>query len=100
MLRSVVAEVQCLAVVKALRLAAWVAVAGLALVGLAFLLRVEMDASLARRMEEQAVLRVLRSGWLTTGNEAAAFEAEFAKAVGASQAVARVRAASTCYGAW
>ena len=38
--------------------------------------------------EEQAVLRVLRSGWLTTGNEAAAFEAEFAKAVGASQAVA------------
>ncbi len=28
--------------------------------------------------EEEAALRVLRSGWLTTGNEAAAFESEFA----------------------
>jgi dTDP-4-amino-4,6-dideoxygalactose transaminase len=28
--------------------------------------------------EEEAVLRVLRSGWLTTGEEALAFEAEFA----------------------
>ena len=38
--------------------------------------------------EEQAALRVLRSGWLTTGAEAAAFEAEFATAVGARHAVA------------
>ncbi|MDR1898993.1 MAG: DegT/DnrJ/EryC1/StrS family aminotransferase, partial [Treponema sp.] len=29
--------------------------------------------------EEEAVLRVLRSGWLTTGKEAAAFEGEFAE---------------------
>ncbi|MDR1507279.1 MAG: DegT/DnrJ/EryC1/StrS family aminotransferase [Treponema sp.] len=29
--------------------------------------------------EEQAVLRVLRSGWLTTGEEALAFEKEFAR---------------------
>jgi dTDP-4-amino-4,6-dideoxygalactose transaminase len=27
--------------------------------------------------EEEAVLRVLRSGWLTTGKEASAFEEEF-----------------------
>lgn len=38
--------------------------------------------------EEQAALRVLRSGWLTTGDEAAAFETEFAEAVGASHAIA------------
>ncbi|MDR1058907.1 MAG: DegT/DnrJ/EryC1/StrS family aminotransferase, partial [Treponema sp.] len=29
--------------------------------------------------EEEAVLRVLRSGWLTTGKEALAFEKEFAE---------------------
>ncbi|MDR2048035.1 MAG: DegT/DnrJ/EryC1/StrS family aminotransferase, partial [Treponema sp.] len=29
--------------------------------------------------EEDAVLRVLRSGWLTTGAEALAFENEFAR---------------------
>ena len=29
--------------------------------------------------EEDAVLKVLRSGWLTTGKEAAAFEKEFAE---------------------
>ena len=38
--------------------------------------------------EEDAVLRVLRSGWLTTGEEAAAFEAEFAKAVDSPYALA------------
>jgi dTDP-4-amino-4,6-dideoxygalactose transaminase len=32
--------------------------------------------------EEEAVLRVLRSGWLTTGKEALAFEAEFAAFLG------------------
>jgi dTDP-4-amino-4,6-dideoxygalactose transaminase len=32
--------------------------------------------------EEEAVLRVLRSGWLTTGPEALAFEAEFAAFLG------------------
>lgn len=38
--------------------------------------------------EEEAVLRVLRSGWLTTGKEALAFEREFAEAVGAPHALA------------
>ncbi len=38
--------------------------------------------------EEQAVLRVLRSGWLTTGKEAKAFEQEFADYVGARYALA------------
>ena len=38
--------------------------------------------------EEQAVLEVLRSGWLTTGKVAAAFEAEFAAYVGSPHALA------------
>jgi dTDP-4-amino-4,6-dideoxygalactose transaminase len=38
--------------------------------------------------EEAAVLTVLRSGWLTTGDEAARFEAEFASFVGARFAIA------------
>ncbi|MFP4114011.1 MAG: DegT/DnrJ/EryC1/StrS family aminotransferase [Spirochaetota bacterium] len=38
--------------------------------------------------EESAVLRVLRSGWLTTAGEARAFEEEFRAAVGAAHAVA------------
>ncbi len=38
--------------------------------------------------EEQAVLRVLRSRWLTMGAETAAFEHEFADALGAEHAVA------------
>ncbi len=38
--------------------------------------------------EEQAVLRVLRSGWLTTGRECSSFEAEFAEMVGVPHAVA------------
>jgi dTDP-4-amino-4,6-dideoxygalactose transaminase len=38
--------------------------------------------------EEQAVLEVLRSGWLTTGPKTRSFEAEFAKHVGARHAVA------------
>ena len=38
--------------------------------------------------EEEAALRVLRSGWLTTGRETAAFETEFAAAVGARYALA------------
>ncbi|WP_112238792.1 DegT/DnrJ/EryC1/StrS family aminotransferase [Kribbella monticola] len=37
---------------------------------------------------QQAALRVLRSGWLTTGREVAAFETEFAEYVGADHAVA------------
>ena len=40
------------------------------------------------REEEEAVLRVLRSGWLTTAGEARAFETEFAEATGAKHAVA------------
>jgi dTDP-4-amino-4,6-dideoxygalactose transaminase len=38
--------------------------------------------------EEKAVLEVLRSGWLTTGKVAQAFEAEFAAFAGASAALA------------
>jgi dTDP-4-amino-4,6-dideoxygalactose transaminase len=38
--------------------------------------------------EEQAVLRVLRSGWLTTAGEAQAFEREFASLVGSPHAIA------------
>ncbi|NUR96543.1 MAG: DegT/DnrJ/EryC1/StrS family aminotransferase [Kribbellaceae bacterium] len=37
---------------------------------------------------QAAVLRVLQSGWVTTGREVAAFESEFAAAVGAEFAVA------------
>ena len=37
--------------------------------------------------EEEAVVRVLRSGWLTTAGEAHAFEHEFADAVGAKHAI-------------
>lgn len=38
--------------------------------------------------EEEAVLRVLRSGWLTTGREAAAFESEFCIKTGTKHALA------------
>jgi dTDP-4-amino-4,6-dideoxygalactose transaminase len=38
--------------------------------------------------EEKAVLRVLKSGWLTTGPEAAALEKEFAQVTGSSFALA------------
>src|SRR5512137_2360622 len=38
--------------------------------------------------EEEAVLEVLRSGWLTTGKVARAFEEEFASFVGARAALA------------
>jgi len=38
--------------------------------------------------EEEAVLAVLRSGWLTTGEVAARFESEFAQFVGARHALA------------
>lgn len=38
--------------------------------------------------EEEAVLRVMRSGWLTTGAEALAFEQEFADFVGMPHALA------------
>jgi len=38
--------------------------------------------------EEEAVLRVLRSGWLTTAGETLSFEREFAEATGASHAIA------------
>ncbi|MBN2873642.1 MAG: DegT/DnrJ/EryC1/StrS aminotransferase family protein, partial [Spirochaetales bacterium] len=38
--------------------------------------------------EEEAVLRVMRSGWLTTGAEALAFEKEFSEFVGVPHALA------------
>ena len=38
--------------------------------------------------EEQAVLRVMRSGWLTTGKETLSFEKEFADYVGCTYALA------------
>lgn len=38
--------------------------------------------------EEEAVIRVLRSGWLTTGKEAQAFEKEFAEFTGSPYALA------------
>ena len=38
--------------------------------------------------EEDAVLEVLRSGWLTTGKQAAAFEKEFAEKIGVPYALA------------
>lgn len=38
--------------------------------------------------EEQACIRVLRSGWLTTGNETHEFEKEFAKKIGVPYALA------------
>ncbi len=38
--------------------------------------------------EEEAVLRVLRSGWLTTGKETFAFEEEFADKIGAKHTLA------------
>ncbi|MBQ7613326.1 MAG: DegT/DnrJ/EryC1/StrS family aminotransferase [Spirochaetaceae bacterium] len=44
--------------------------------------------------EEKAVLRILRSGWLTTGSETLAFEKEFADFVGAKYAFA-VNSATT-----
>jgi len=40
------------------------------------------------REEEAAVLRVLRSGWLTTGKEAKSFEMEFAKYTNSSHTLA------------
>ena len=38
--------------------------------------------------EEEAVIRVLRSGWLTTGTEAKKFESEFASYTGTANALA------------
>lgn len=40
------------------------------------------------KQEEEAVLRVLRSGWLTTGKETATFEKEFSSKIGAKHALA------------
>lgn len=45
------------------------------------------NASIGKE-EEDAAVRVLRSGWLTTGNEAHEFEKEFAAKIGAKHALA------------
>lgn len=47
--------------------------------------------------EEQAVLRILRSGWLTMGAETQAFEAEFAAFVGARYAFAVTNATAALH---
>ena len=44
-------------------------------------------ASLGKE-EEDAAIRVLRSGWLTTGNEAHQFENEFARKIKTRHALA------------
>ncbi|MDR2143579.1 MAG: aminotransferase class I/II-fold pyridoxal phosphate-dependent enzyme, partial [Treponema sp.] len=44
--------------------------------------------------EEEAVLRVLRSGWLTTGKEALAFEKEFARFL--EQAPGKIAGEAAC----
>jgi dTDP-4-amino-4,6-dideoxygalactose transaminase len=49
------------------------------------------------REEEDAVLEVLRSGWLTTGKVALAFEAEFASFIGAGRALAANSATSALH---
>lgn len=46
-----------------------------------------MVASIGKE-EEEAALRVLRSGWLTTGKESIAFEKEFAEKIGTKYAFA------------
>jgi len=45
--------------------------------------------------EEEAVLRVLRSGWLTTAGEALAFESEFARFLGGGVAALAVHSATS-----
>lgn len=55
-------------------------------------LRIPLAKVAYGRLEEEAVARVLRSGWVTQGPEVAAFEAEFAAFCGARHGVA----ASNC----
>ncbi|NLK46271.1 MAG: DegT/DnrJ/EryC1/StrS family aminotransferase [Treponema sp.] len=54
------------------------------------MLRQKINFSVASigKEEEEAVLRVLRSGWLTTGKETMSFENEFAQKIGAKYALA------------
>ncbi len=49
------------------------------------------------QQEEEAVLEVLRSGWITTGAQTKAFEAEFASYVSATQAWAVTSATAGLY---
>ena len=51
-------------------------------------LRIPLAKVAFGRLEEEAVTRVLRSGWVTQGPEVAAFEREFAEFCGARHAVA------------
>jgi perosamine synthetase len=51
-------------------------------------LRIPLAKVAFGRLEEEAVTRVLRSGWVTQGPEVAAFEREFAQFCGAQHAVA------------
>lgn len=50
--------------------------------------KVNFSVASIGKEEEDAVIRVLRSGWLTTGKETFAFENEFAEKIGAAHTLA------------
>ena len=50
--------------------------------------KVNFSVASIGKEEEDAVIRVLRSGWLTTGKETFAFEKEFAEKIGAAHTLA------------
>ena len=50
--------------------------------------KIKFSVASIGKEEEAAVLRVLRSGWLTTGKETFAFEKEFAEKIGAKYTLA------------
>ena len=50
--------------------------------------KVNFSVASIGKEEEEAVIRVLRSGWLTTGKETFAFEKEFSEKIGAKYTLA------------